>query len=314
MRSLRKFLIISALLIVALSVTALAYDIQGGTVVTSSAVNFRSGPSTEDDIIDHLYNEDRVAVLDEDGDFYKVAYKGVSGYLHKDYVELQPVMNIEAGGAKVTTAVLNMRSKPDIESDIITRLSEDTVAKIIGINSGWFKVTSGSYTGYIHPDYVTVTKYKAPVSSGSGSKSGGSVSASSAAKSSGSSGSSDLRDQIIDYAANYLGVKYVYGGSSPKGFDCSGFTQYVFANFDIPLSRTAASQYSSSVTKIKKSELNKGDLVFFYNNSYSKVGHVGIYVGDNQFIHSSSPGDVVKYDSLDSSYYSKHYCGAGTVF
>ncbi len=298
-----KVLLAGAFAAAAMTMSAFAFDVQGGTVETSSAVNFRAGASTSDSVLDKLYNGDRVAVLDEAGQgWYKAAYNGVVGYISSEYVELSPVMNVEPGGAKVTTEVLNMRAEPSTSASIVTRLTSGTVAKIIGINNGWLKVTSGSNTGYIHPDYVEVVAYSAtPARNGSS----GAVAVSS---------SSGIRQEVLDYAKTFLGVKYVYGGSSPKGFDCSGFTKYVFAHFNISLQRTSSAQYSTSVTKISKSELQVGDLVFFGSpGSPNKVGHVGIYAGNNTFIHSSSPGDVVKIDTMDSGYYNTYYIGSGRV-
>lgn len=296
----RKTIIASAVLAATMTISAFAYNVQGGTVKTSSSLNMRSGPSTSTSVITQLANGARVAIIGQDDVWYKVASGGVVGYVHSDYVEAQAVMNIEAGGAKVTTAVLNMRSEPNTSSSIVTRLTEGTVANITGINSGWFKVTSGSYTGYVHPDYIEV------VASSTSSRNTASGAAS-------STGASADRQEILDYADQFLGVKYVYGGSSPSGFDCSGFTKYVFAHFDISLARTSSSQYSSSVKKIERSELQPGDLVFFCSSSSSSISHVGIYAGNNQFIHSPSPGKVVQYDDMSSGYYDKYYVGAGTV-
>ena len=218
-------------------------------------------------------------------------------------MEAQPIMNIECGGAKVTTAVLNVRSGPGTGNDIVTKLYEGNVAKIIGINNGWFKVQYGGKTGYVSPDYVTVTAYT-----------GATASAVSTQSASGStSAATGTRQQIIEYAATLLGCKYVYGGTSPSGFDCSGYTQYVFANYGVSLSHSSKTQYSNAVS-IKKSELQVGDLVFFSSTAGSStVGHVGIYTGDDQFIHAASPGKGVRYDSLSSDYYSSHYIGSGRV-
>lgn len=299
---LKKMLLVSAVVISALSLSAFAYDVQGGTVKTSSVLNMRSGPATTEAVITKLDNETRVAILGENDDWYKIAVGGVNGYVHSSYVEVQPIMNIEAGGAQVTTEVLNLRSAPNTSSEIVTRLVKGTVAKIIGINSGWFKVTTGGNTGYIHPDYVTVVSYTTIDRAASGS----------AAAVSGTT--SATRQAIVDYAATFLGVKYSYGGISPKGFDCSGLTKYVFSHFNISIARTSADQYASSVNKISKSELQPGDLVFFSNGTAGRVGHVGIYVGNDQFIHAPSPGKVVQYDSLNSNYYSRNYIGAGSVF
>ncbi len=304
---------ISALMVV----SAYAYDVQGGTVTTSSAVNLRMEATTSSESLDKLNDGTRVAVLDATDDgWYKVVYDGVTGFMSADYVETQPIMNIECGGAKVTTSVLNVRSGPGTENDIVTKLYEGSVAKIIGINNAWFKVVFNGETGYISPDYVTVVKYEnaasAPAASGASApvipaEANTSITASAVASATGT------RQQILEYAANFLGCKYVYGGNTPKGFDCSGYVKYVFSNFGISLTRTSSSQYSNSA-RIKKSELQAGDLVFFsQSRGSSKVGHVGIYVGNGQFIHAAAPGKGVRYDSMDDSYYSSHYVGSGRV-
>ena len=300
-----RALILTATLTAAMAISAYAYDVQGGTVTTSSAVNFRQEATTQSEILGKLSDGTRVAILDEADGWYKVAYDGEVGYMSADYVEAQPIMNIECGGAKVTTSVLNMRSAPGTENSIVTKLYEGSVAKIIGINNAWFKVQYGGETGYISPDYVSIVPYQSTVAASAPALVNYSSGTASAA--------SGTRQQIIDYAANFLGCKYVYGGNTPSGFDCSGYVKYVFKHFGVELTRTSASQYSNSV-RIKKSELKIGDLVFFSQTTgSSKVGHVGIYVGGGQFIHAAAPGKGVRYDSLDSSYYSSHYIGSGRV-
>lgn len=300
-----RALILTAALTATMAVSAYAYDVQGGTVTTSSAVNFRQEATTQSESMGKLSDGTRVAILDETDGWYKVAYNGEVGYMSADYVESQPIMNIECGGAKVTTSVLNMRSGPGTENSIVTKLYEGSVAKIIGINNAWFKVQYGGETGYISPDYVSIVPYKATAAASAPvavSTSSGSAST-----------ASGTRQQIIDYAAKLLGCKYVYGGNTPSGFDCSGYVKYVFKHFGVDLTRTSANQYANSV-RIKKSELKIGDLVFFSQNAgSSKVGHVGIYVGGGQFIHAAAPGKGVRYDSLNSTYYSSHYIGSGRV-
>lgn len=298
-------LVTAASLTAVMAVSAYAYDVQGGTVTTASSVNFRTEATTTSESMGKLSDGTRVAILDEAEGWYKVAYDGQVGYMSADYVVAQPIMNITCGGAKVTTEVLNMRSAPGTENSIITKLYQGSVAKIVGINNAWFKVEYGGYTGYISPDYVEIVAY-----SSTSSSSAAAVSTASAASLSAATGT---RQQLVEYAATLLGCKYVYGGSSPSGFDCSGYVKYVFAHFGINLSRTSASQYSNSV-RISKSDLNLGDLVFFSQTSGSStVGHVGIYVGGDQFIHAASPGKGVRYDSLSDSYYSSHYIGCGRV-
>ena len=123
-----------------------------------------------------------------------------------------------------------------------------------------------------------------------------------------------LGEKVVEKAKQYIGVPYVYGGSSPKGFDCSGFTSYVYKHFNVSLPHSSASQYTR-VTKVSRDNLQPGDLVFFASSAGgSRINHVGIYVGNGNFIHAPRPGKSVCYDSLYSSYYSSHYVGAGTVY
>lgn len=117
-----------------------------------------------------------------------------------------------------------------------------------------------------------------------------------------------LAGKVISTAKKYLGVPYVWGGATPSGFDCSGFIQYIYAQHGITLPRTTAEQYGAGAS-IAKASLKPGDLVFF--ETY-KAGpsHVGIYLGDNQFIHASSGSGKVMVSNLTSSYYTEHYIGS----
>src|SRR4051812_18545233 len=107
--------------------------------------------------------------------------------------------------------------------------------------------------------------------------------------------------EVISTAKSYIGVPYVFGGTTPKGFDCSGFIRYVFEKVGIDLPRVSADQYNAG-SKVSKAELQPGDLVFF-EKTYSKAGitHSGIYIGNNEFISSTSSKGI-KVDSLSSTY------------
>jgi cell wall-associated NlpC family hydrolase len=109
---------------------------------------------------------------------------------------------------------------------------------------------------------------------------------------------------VVGIAMQYLGVPYVWGGASPSGFDCSGFSMYVFAQIGVSLPHHAASQYGMG-TAISKDQLQAGDLVFF-----NGLGHMGIYIGGGQFIHAPHTGDVVKISSLSDSWYARTWVGA----
>jgi cell wall-associated NlpC family hydrolase len=111
--------------------------------------------------------------------------------------------------------------------------------------------------------------------------------------------------ESVGIALRYLGVPYVYGGASPEGgFDCSGFVMYVYAQLGISLPHHAASQYGTGAA-VDRSQLQPGDLVFF-----DGLGHNGIYIGGDQFVHAPHTGDVVKISSLDEDWYASRWVGA----
>ena len=116
--------------------------------------------------------------------------------------------------------------------------------------------------------------------------------------------------RIISTAMEYMGVPYVFGGTSPYGFDCSGYVQYVFAHSGISLPRTADVQYEVG-TPVSTTDLVPGDLVFFTTYTYG-ASHVGIYVGEGNFIHASSSQGVT-ISSLSHAYYSSRYIGARRI-
>jgi cell wall-associated NlpC family hydrolase len=117
-----------------------------------------------------------------------------------------------------------------------------------------------------------------------------------------------IKDRLLRVAQRMLAVPYRFGGTTLWGIDCSGFVQKTFAFLNLDLPRTAREQYKEGVT-VAKSDLSPGDLVFF--RTYAKyASHVGIYLGDNRFVHASSRDRKVTIDSLDEPYYTKHYLGA----
>ena len=113
---------------------------------------------------------------------------------------------------------------------------------------------------------------------------------------------------IVKTAQKYMGVPYVWGGDTPAGWDCSGYTQYVMRENGITIPRTAAEQYSKGVA-VNKADLKVGDMVFFTTYK-AGASHVGFYMGDGKFIHASSAAKEVTINSLSETYYTEHYIGA----
>ena len=185
---------------------------------------------------------------------------------------------------------LNLRTKP-VDGTVLRMIRAGKIAQLLDVTEeGWYKVTYGTTTGYVCADYCQAVHY---------------------ADYENTEATSTLRDDIIDYAFDWLGVRYVYGGSSFSGTDCSGFTMSVFGHFGIPLSHGAAYQYRNN-TPVTTAQREAGDLVFFSSYSSSGIEHVGIYIGGGQFIHASTSRGVI-ISSLSESYYARHYLGAARV-
>jgi cell wall-associated NlpC family hydrolase len=116
-------------------------------------------------------------------------------------------------------------------------------------------------------------------------------------------------ETLVRTALAYRGTPYRFGARGQSAFDCSGFTSYLFAEEGVGLPRTAAQQFRKGVV-VPKAQLQPGDLVFFKNTYKRGVSHVGIYIGNGNFVHASSGGRAVRVDSLDRAYYRRHWAGA----
>lgn len=277
---------VSAALTAAMVSASHAVDIQGGGIVTAnSALNFRSAPSESASIIDSLSNGYRVCILGVEGEWAHVTANGNPGYVNLAYLDRLEVMDVNGGGAKVTASSLNIRSKPSTESDVLGQIPQGQTAEITGVNKGWLQVKYNGVQGFVSPEYIEIVPGQAQENAGAAG--------------------------VITYAKQFIGTPYRYGGSSPSGFDCSGFTSYVYKHFGVSLSHSSQAQYGQ-VNKVSRGELQAGDLVFFATGGKS-IGHVGIYVGGGQFIHSPSAGRSVCIESMSSGYYASRYVGGGRV-
>lgn len=260
----------------------------GAGCTTGSSLRLRAEASTSSDIVTTLDKSVAVAILDDSIEgWYKIAYEGNTGYVSADYLLVDQDNVFETYG-RVNSDGVNVRSGASTESEVLATVDTDTIVTVNGLVDGWYDVTCKYGTeGYIRSDFLDLTE-----------------------SSSSSSGSA-----IVDTAKSYLGVRYVYGGASPSGFDCSGFTMYVYQQHGYSLPHSATSQWQSGLgTKVWSiGALQPGDLVFFNDpsrNAGKACSHAGIYIGDGQFIHSSSSssGGVIV-SSLTSGYYYNYFVG-----
>lgn len=310
------------LLVSCISITAVAKgDVKHGIAfVTGSGLRLRSKATTDSATLDSASKGEVAVVLDKSGDWYKVIYNQKEGYMHADYLEISTRENVELGYGVINGSSVNLRKGPGTTYATVAKATKGDQAYIIGINTGWYKVIYGENVCYVRSDYMDLTEIpyenkdsaKSPLFFRGGKSTGVPVSASALKDAQNVVTPSNVGAKMVDIAKTCLGVPYVWGGESMRGFDCSGLVYYVLKNLGYSPNRTASTQYKMG-TYVAKDDLQAGDLVFFAGTSKSGISHVGIYVGDGKFIHSPHTGDVVKYSDLTSGYYANHYYGARRI-
>ena len=215
----------------------------------------------------------------------------------------------------VNSTTVNVRQEANTSSTIVTTVALNTEVQVYSEESGWSKVMVNNVKGYISTSLLSDSKQETSRGQSTSRRTSSTKTTTNTASQKATTEtttvpSSGNGSSIVATAKKYLGYKYTYGGSSPStGFDCSGFTSYVFKQHGISLNRTAAGQYSNGVA-ISRANLQPGDLVMF---GKSGINHVAIYIGGGQIIHASTPSTGVRIDSLSTGYYNNNYVGARRV-
>lgn len=185
---------------------------------------------------------------------------------------------------------ISLRAEPSTDAQRLRIIFDGKAARLLDIvDDEWYQVAYGSDTGYVLSEYCQPVRYE---------------------DYEGTAAINTLLEDVIAEAYSYLGTPYRYGGTSRSGIDCSGFTMKVFGAFGISLPHGATSQYRMC-RSVTTAERAPGDLVFFATGG-SGIGHVGIYLGGGQFIHSSTSSGVI-ISSLYESYYANTYLYAGRI-
>ncbi len=207
----------------------------------------------------------------------------------------------------VNTESANLRDGPSTTNNAIAGLIKNEVLLVISEENDWYEVrlTDGT-NGYVSKSLVTLGEAPITTSRSAEMRQQAKTTESTTASTVGNS-------DIVSVASQYLGYKYVSGGSSPStGFDCSGFTSYVYAQCGLSISRTSYAQANNGVI-VDKSNLQPGDLLLFHYYGSSSIDHVGIYIGNGQFIHAANTTRGVVIDSITSGYYAENYAGARRI-
>ena len=284
-------------------------------------------------ILGNIYEGDAVNIIGEEGNWYKILYNNSTAYVSKDYITL----NESSAGAgsdnnasvrsgyviNVEGSNLRVRQSASSSSMVLGYLVNNEAVEIVGEEGSWYKINYKNSTGYVHSDYIQV---------GTGGVSNGNLSGGSTSVS-GAISNSEAYNIVFNAMKEQVGAPYVWGGSGEylttnslnelklrfpedaaygeyihaenyvnqgyRAFDCSGLMQWGFAQAGISIGRTTYSQINAGV-EVQLSSVQPGDLLFS-----ADLGHVGMYIGDNQWIESSYTGDYVRISNVPWSYVSR---------
>lgn len=250
--------------------------------IAKDFVYVRKSASTGCKAIGKLHRGSAGTILGKKGAWVKISSGSLKGYVKKEYIatgadaeKLAEKYGTKYAVLKKGTSVLNVREEKNTSSDIVTQLPEGKRYTVKSENADWCKVKVQGKSGYVAKEYVH-TKYSFKEAKSLKKKTKETVR---------SYASENKAESLISYAKQFIGNKYVWGGTSlTNGTDCSGFTLRVFQKFGYSLPRTSAEQAGCG-SSVKLSELKPGDLVFYKRGG--RVHHVAIYIGGGQIVHAA---------------------------
>jgi len=252
--------------------------------VESGNLNVREAPSTESKLVGKLPKDAACEVLEEADGWAHIQSGEVEGYVSTEFLWTGPDARLAANDLARTVAIantnnLNVREQPGTDSAILTQVLQNEELEFVEDQGEWIKISLDGEDAYVAAEYVTVEEKLDTAITMTELLYG--------------QGVSDVRVELVEYAKQFLGNPYVWGGTSlTKGADCSGFVLSVFKKFGVSLSHYSGAQANEG-TRISAADLKPGDLVF-YGNSRGTINHVAIYIGNGQVIHASSPRTGIK--------------------
>jgi len=252
-----------------------------GVANVDNYLNIRKEPGTDSEIVGKLTKNGGCEILESLGDWYRVQSGPVTGYVSAEFIMTGETAKKAAVAnaslvAKINTDALRVRTEPNTDARIWTLVYNTERYEVLERLDGWAKIEMDTSEGYISLEYVDVL-YALPE----------------ATKYSIATDVSAFRQSIVQYAMQFLGNPYVWGGTNPnKGADCSGFVQYILRNAaGVSVSRTAREQAKNG-NEISASQMRAGDLVFY--SSGGAINHVAMYIGNGQVIHAANKRSGIK--------------------
>lgn len=272
------------------------YTNLGMSVISSGNLNIRQEASTDSEVVGILTNHNACELLEDAGDWYKVTSGKVTGYVSKQYLvigdEAEAIAEQEIKTvATVNTETLNVRAEKSTEAAVLSQVGNSEAFTVNSVADGWVEISVDDSVGYISQDYVTLAQALPTAKTIEQVKYGDGV--------------SDVRASVVSYALQFVGNRYVWGGTSlENGVDCSGFTMRILGKYGVSLPHSSKAQPSCG-TKISASDAKPGDL-FFYGSG-SSISHVAIYIGNGQIVHASNKRDGIK---VSNAFYRSPICVA----
>ena len=258
-------------------------------VVTASVLNVRSEPGTDAERVGTLKKGAEVVINETLDGWYLITAGDLTGYVSAEYISLDGTVPEEG---LVLYSALNVRTGPGTSYSRIGTLKMGSTVTVLGESGGWYKVSTGSLTGYVSAKYISILDDLT---------------------------SSPVGAAAAAMAVSLLGSRYVYGAAGPTTFDCSGLSYYIYKQLGYTLQRGSSGQYNKSGTFVPLSQAEPGDLIFFFDPRFDGSGgtlpttHMGIYVGNGQFIHASTTSYRVQYDNVYGSYYTPYIVGVKRI-
>lgn len=254
------------------------YSELGIVSVSEGKVNIRESASMDGKIVGKIGRDAGCDILGEEGDWLHIRSGKVEGYIKSEYVltgssALEKASTLLKPIADVNTEGLKVRTEPNTECEVLDTVGSGQRFDVLEELDEWVKISLDGEEGYLFKEYVDV-----------GAKLDEALTISEVRY---GAGVSDVRIALCEYAKQFVGNSYVWGGTSlTKGADCSGFVLSVFKKYGVSLTHSSRAQANSG-TAVSLSELKPGDLVFYGNGS--GINHVAIYIGGGQVVHASSP-------------------------
>lgn len=254
-----------------------------GIASVEGNLNVREAASTEADLVGKMPNNAGCEILGVEGEWTKIKSGKVEGYVKSEFLlsgdaAIAKAAEVQQTIATVNTTTLYVREEPNTDCSIITAMPEGEELEVLETLDGWVKINVDSDEGYICADYVEISTQLPKAQTMTEVRYG--------------QGVSDVRVSLVQFATQFVGNPYVWGGTSlTNGADCSGFVLSVYANYGVSLPHSSRAQANCG-TKISASEAKPGDL-FFYGSGNS-INHVAIYIGNGQVVHASSARTGIK--------------------